>query len=671
MFLPPPLGCHHPAVVPGAAELAQLRMAAAVEGQLKAAVALAELAQHSRRDPGAGEGKQPIAGEVPGGTEPSHASILATALSIELARLTSARAACMALVESMPAAAPALQPVVAAAASASQVPSVLQHGRRPKEQAGTLREFLQELRNEDPRRVFVARSINQLGFRSRTVLERHFCRYGEVTHVMVAHSKVKSLRNSLLPRRTRPGNLGLVVMRSPDVVQSILAEGLVHYVGGVQINVHMFDRQKMDQEEGCTSRMNGSGADESTGSASSGNAMSVATWRLSRAEPQGAVHRSQEIPETACVNPDGHWVGPPALLPTVAPRGLSAPGMLPWPPGLGIAPVSWNTNHLVALEHAKQAAALRQLAKQAQQAQQSLKCLEDMCTQNLKALSMSGEQTPFPPPMQGLDLPHISALPGMSHVPANIPNAFSGELSHQNTRQFSGNSSQRSTVTNYGAPGQVFAAEDSEETSFSQRFQTDSASVDSGRSTRSSQHARDMKDTFAWHLAQLQNEDPSCIFVAMGIGKLGFRSRDILRQHCSGFGEVVSVFFAHSKTNPVNSDRPCRTGQGGLAIIVMSTAESVQQILALGETQRVVGHDIHMHPFKRPNKPSSNCSTEATAKAETNSGAVAASRPVANTDDSSSSSSGNGATGLESQSNGRDGDVGSSDGSEGGPGSSP
>merc|ERR1740123_1667187 len=120
--------------------------------------------------------------------------------------------------------------------------------RKPGPPRNTLRSFLQELRNENPRRVFVARRTNQLGFRSRVLLDKHFSKYGEVAQVMVAHSKVKSIGDALLPR-TRPGNLGLVVMTSEKAVQQILIDGPVHIIQGVLVNVHRFDQNNIDREE--------------------------------------------------------------------------------------------------------------------------------------------------------------------------------------------------------------------------------------------------------------------------------------------------------------------------------------------------------------------------------------------------------------------------------------
>jgi len=122
------------------------------------------------------------------------------------------------------------------------------NGVQPQEEIprDTLRAYLQDLRHEDPERVFVARKINKLGFQSRTLLHRHYSKYGKVAQVLVAHSKVKPFRDSGMQSRTRPGNLALIVMKSKEAVNKVFADGDEQVVEGVNISVHLFDRLRMD-----------------------------------------------------------------------------------------------------------------------------------------------------------------------------------------------------------------------------------------------------------------------------------------------------------------------------------------------------------------------------------------------------------------------------------------
>merc|ERR1719487_514519 len=92
----------------------------------------------------------------------------------------------------------------------------------------SLRTVLSELRNEDPKRVFITRHIKELGFRAKDLLREYFSQFGEVSQVLIPHTKVKPGRNS--GSRSRPGNFGLVQMALPAVVQQIFAVGSMHAI---------------------------------------------------------------------------------------------------------------------------------------------------------------------------------------------------------------------------------------------------------------------------------------------------------------------------------------------------------------------------------------------------------------------------------------------------------
>jgi len=114
--------------------------------------------------------------------------------------------------------------------------------RRGRHGAGTLRDYLSELKGQDPDRIFTARRINKLGFRSREVLNAHYSQYGDVVQVLVAHSEVRPFRDVGGQLRTRPGGLGMIVMRDAASVKKILALGEEQIVGGHQIRVQEFER---------------------------------------------------------------------------------------------------------------------------------------------------------------------------------------------------------------------------------------------------------------------------------------------------------------------------------------------------------------------------------------------------------------------------------------------
>lgn len=127
----------------------------------------------------------------------------------------------------------------------------------------TLRTYLQKLRSEDPRCIFIVRRINKLGFRSKVLLEKHYSQFGEVAQVCVAHSKVKPLPNTQGANpRTRPGNFGLVVMRHPGSVRRVLQQGTPQNVMGFEILVYRFEQHEVEKEVMNQEEEEGEGAYE-------------------------------------------------------------------------------------------------------------------------------------------------------------------------------------------------------------------------------------------------------------------------------------------------------------------------------------------------------------------------------------------------------------------------
>jgi len=623
--------------------------------------------------------------------------------------------------------------------------------RKPGPPRNTLRSFLHELRNENPRRVFVARRTNQLGFRSRVLLDKHFSKYGEVTQVMVAHSKVKSIGDALLPR-TRPGNLGLIVMKSEEAVQQILIDGPAHIIPGVLVNVHRFDQKNMDREECSGNNDSPSNADESTASGSasnsSGSAMGVAAWNHPRAGTTcppglGTYAVGQDTFQQQNLHHQHHYNVAPGGQPRVmAPAAAHhAPSVVLSPPvaapmtrsiaGMSEPATPWchpRTN----LEQSRHQAALRQLAQQAQQAQQSLKIIEEMCTQNLREIPHS-EVPPLPrvpavapvvldtavrPPVLLENLMHQyrTALQHCDAAAAHYASATAAAdaMEHlvplEDAMRRWGEAA-LAAATAACAPNSVVPMCQTADHSW--EFNTQPTNTSAGtnfrdrtdKATQMPRHNpdaviekrpstndgewmtleylksnvtshREPKDTLVSHLARLQTENPACVFVARGIAKLGFRSKDTLRSHYSRFGKVSAIFTAHSKTKLArDSPGAFRTRPGSLGLVTMATSEAVQQILALGERQEVGGHEIHVQPFRKPPMPL----TDSDAACDSSTQAAPSSHGAASTatPDDQSNGSGNSSMGLEGRSNetrsegsSGDADVGSSDGSEGN-GSSP
>jgi hypothetical protein len=133
----------------------------------------------------------------------------------------------------------------------------------------TLGMHLTDMQTEDPRCVFIVRRITSMGFQSQELLTMHYSRYGEVSRVLVAHSKVKPFRNNPTAQpRIRPGSLGFVVMKTAESVELILAAGKDQTVAGVAICVQRFEQPAKPREGRAVSTTDSTSAGDTPGSGS-------------------------------------------------------------------------------------------------------------------------------------------------------------------------------------------------------------------------------------------------------------------------------------------------------------------------------------------------------------------------------------------------------------------
>lgn len=713
-----------------------------------------------------------------------------------------------------------------------------------KEGRDTLRSYLQELRNEDPRCVFIARRINKLGFRSKTLLERHYSEFGEVEKVLVAHSKVKPFRDretGPMPR-TRPGNFGLVVMKNPESVKLILAQGTDQTVAGVRIQVDMFVRLSMDEEafecedtfqeqqsldfaqtqymqqsssvnfnydmanlQECLAGRTAEGTACRGGSADAAGGLSVSEVQaasISAAADAAAMMVIQQqkaddgrdaadstasgssISNFEATTVNSHSTGtsaqtnwqrltsngaseqnnqnsqrsqgsdgsdkssgksngvkgatefqvPPSELAatqTMPPAnskqtqgtkdaaaeerqrnrqlanllselnhlevesgrmaalvGSQTMGeqvqvpmmqqMSPPPNATANSPANFNwqlgKSHLASLQAqtttppvsmtSELASVLSELGRilqeseqldtftkeqslqaavLAQYAQQSLRNLEEECQQKVSELAQCSIGMGMPParPAPGLApatpvlregvaaiplhypwlteaVPNVSLMgnavpPARSQAQAPRlqvnPQDYMKAVSAAQANQFSSTNLPASSFAAMAAnfAGAAAAAAGVAIAESTNAAAMNAASCQSKKQAtlrrRSSGNEEDAqpRDTLRSHLTELSTEDPECIFIARRINKLGFRSREILRNHYSQFGEVARVLVAHSKVKPFrDSSGQLRTRPGGLGLLVMKKADSVNTILGAGEEQMVAGHQIRVQRFERP-----------------------------------------------------------------------
>jgi len=102
-------------------------------------------------------------------------------------------------------------------------------------------------------------------------------------------------------------------------------------------------------------------------------------------------------------------------------------------------------------------------------------------------------------------------------------------------------------------------------------------------------------------------EDPSSVFIARRINKLGFSSPEVLQAHFSQYGQVKGVLVSHSRVKSFQaSGRKSRGGgehqrlrAAGLGFVVMESAEDAAKILSEGSEHLVNGVVVQLKPFER------------------------------------------------------------------------
>lgn len=544
----------------------------------------------------------------------------------------------------------------------------------------TLRTYLQKLRSEDPRCIFIVRRINKLGFRSKVLLEKHYSQFGEVAQVCVAHSKVKPLPNTQGANpRTRPGNLGLVVMRNPDAVRRVLAQGTPQNVMGFEILVYRFEQHevekevmKQEEEEGegvyerdrrnfqigqeDWNRQDSSSSNGSNGSQQANAARHVMDWvrfrheqapqvaaeQALRAQNAAALAASQAVPGLPADNILGRLslheiqelqqLGRVSRGLTVAPEtsATTAPGpLLPMPCRDGLQNMVKDPYSYTGGDSALQAVHFAQL-------QEHVGRLHGECQQKMAELSAVATaaammQLPAAPGLvpaaptsvdnTGLTAPARSLpwLHGAASIPpVTVPQALTVLQAQQlvNSMQAQLTAGRGSSLsptagpaswppssllaaaaTSPGAPSvppgvcpAPAAASAKQASSYNEEQFFDDNSTDCST------------DSLRNYLNALKDKDPANIFIARRINKLGFKSVEIIQQHFALYGKVETVLVPHSKVKPwlSQNSQTARVRPGSLGIIVMEDAESVKQILALGEEQIIAGHKTIVGKFSPP-----------------------------------------------------------------------
>lgn len=107
-------------------------------------------------------------------------------------------------------------------------------------------------------------------------------------------------------------------------------------------------------------------------------------------------------------------------------------------------------------------------------------------------------------------------------------------------------------------------------------------------------------------LQALQLEEPTTVFIARRINKLGFSSAEQLEAHFSKYGEVKGVYVSHSRVKSLRApgdrhmpDAHWRLRAAALGFVVMKSAEATATILSEGSDHVVNGVSVRLQSFHR------------------------------------------------------------------------
>lgn len=399
----------------------------------------------------------------------------------------------------------------------------------------SLRNFLEEdLQNVDKRCVFTARRINKLGFKSKEFLHKHFSKYGEVVEVFVTHPRSKPEFPGA-PPKMRPGNFGIVVMKSPEDVQRILALGSEQMVKQILIRVNIFEAK----------------ADESSGSGGGKDGSSSNTGTTTASSQWGSI--SQGDAGSGGDNPNDENDSDESQ------RGMSQMGE--------DTSTQVETGMSNALSRDPQKVAIHTGTNADPRMQRLLRKEAQRLRAEADAILAVAEQA--------------AALP-TSTSPSDVTAAVASMLDSEG-------------FVSHGypqAPMPPLPPCDWMKTP------TKAASPPASEAVSPDSHCT---GTLSSHLMEVSAEDPACVFVARQLHRLGFQSREKLRQHFSQYGKVLRVLVADKRVKAfpgVNTQR--KTRPGGLGLILMKNAASVRKILSDGQEQYVYGQKVLIQPYEGP-----------------------------------------------------------------------
>lgn len=119
------------------------------------------------------------------------------------------------------------------------------------------------------------------------------------------------------------------------------------------------------------------------------------------------------------------------------------------------------------------------------------------------------------------------------------------------------------------------------------------------RRHRQGERRRRCQLQIATHLNELEQKDPACVFFVRQIGKLGFKSPEILTEHFKQYGPVVKVLVSNSHEKSSTAPFPVRLRPSGMGFVLMERPEDTAAVLAQGELQVVRGVEVRVRAFEQ------------------------------------------------------------------------
>jgi len=428
--------------------------------------------------------------------------------------------------------------------------------------------ILDDLKGIDPTRIFLLRRASKghgFGTTGADILKNHFTQFGAVSEVLELKESGGQTKRQV--------TLYFLVMESSVSVDLVFKQGETRKVNNVLVNLQRFKPKLRDIAERVRRLMTcQQGPDINDISIQEMQMATLAVMKAFDLQKTGTT-TSQELRASAC----------------------------PFEPGAIY----------------QEAESFQELATQALPRQEQASFVSEMrasaCPFEPGATSSASdgvrsapasENGAFPSAPPGLDaLPdavlHVSAPPGLDALPdavLHVAANASPMLIVENSSVEATEAHCKSSYMN-AYPKHVDLQHLSSMQSAKSYCETDGDDAISPQRIRTHSEDNRVWEKLLKHFNSAGDADPSCMFACSQLSALGLYSHEILMEHYSKYGEVNHVYVGHTKAKLLQGLEPrCCKVPGSIGIVVMATSQAVEQIVAEGERQEIVGHQIVVNP---------------------------------------------------------------------------